>query len=487
MKNTWVISPNVLNDGTTEDFLKRMRERKLAMMGWDNQNKFGRLFAGMQEGDLVIVAQGANRQKRVYFAGYATGSTFSEEIGGSQVQCRRLRNIAELSGSPIPFNEDCAYGTGDRIPAIYSLKQHNPSDVAVIEAVTTLMENQHTQQKMQIYSRLLLTHQQLILTGAPGTGKTFVAKALVEQHVNGQLLRTEFIQFHPNFDYTDFIEGLKPAAGSEAGQVGFELRNGVFKEFCRRAGLAERLEVAGLEWSEENVRQFLAGDEAGQKFWLEWAQNWKKPGDWTARPDLPHFFFVIDEINRAELSRVFGELFFALEPEYRGRRGLVKTQYANLNDAKTFFLKQGDDRFFVPSNVYVIGTMNDLDRSVESFDFALRRRFAWRELKTDEDLFRTMMTDLKPALGSDYDEALRRYLALNRAIVEKDSGGLTTAYQIGPAYFRKLTKYTGLDDRWEMLWENHLEILLHEYLRGVPTAGSRIAALKKAYDAIQAS
>jgi hypothetical protein len=78
-------------------------------------------------------------------------------------------------------------------------------------------------------------------------------------------------------------------------------------------------------------------------------------------------------------------------------------------------------------------------------------------------------------------------LALNRAIVEKDAGGLTTAYHIGPAYFRKLSKYSGQEDRWEMLWQNHLEILLHEYLRGVPTAGPRLAALRAAYDGVQGS
>ncbi|MFH4238343.1 AAA family ATPase, partial [Acinetobacter baumannii] len=86
---------------------------------------------------------------------------------------------------------------------------------------------------------------------------------------------------------------------------------------------------------------------------------------------IPPFFFIIDEINRAELSRVFGELMYCLE--YRGVKGSVKTQYANLNTKKTGILELGQTyQFFIPTNIYLIGTMNTIDRSVESFDFALR-------------------------------------------------------------------------------------------------------------------
>ena len=246
------------------------------------------------------------------------------------------------------------------------------------------------------------------------------------------------------------------------------------------------MRAAELPWTVDNVRRFLHEDETAQEQWLAWGRQGDGP-DTPNHPPPPTFFFVVDEINRADLSRVFGELLFALEPEYRGPGGQVKTQYANLNNERTFFLRPGDDRFFVPSNVYLIGTMNDVDRSVESFDYALRRRFAWSELRADEPLFRLMLADLRLQLGADFDEALRRYLALNRALVDKAVGALRTAYQIGPAYFRKLIRYPVSAPRWELLWQNHLEVLLHEYLRGMATAGERLAALRAVYDQAETS
>lgn len=92
------------------------------------------------------------------------------------------------------------------------------------------------------------------------------------------------------------------------------------------------------------------------------------------------YVFIIDEINRGELSKIFGELFYAIDPGYRGEKGKVKTQYQNLIDNDDVFV----DGFFVPENVYILATMNDIDRSVESMDFALRRRFAWKEIKPED-------------------------------------------------------------------------------------------------------
>ena len=92
------------------------------------------------------------------------------------------------------------------------------------------------------------------------------------------------------------------------------------------------------------------------------------------------FVFIIDEINRGEISKIFGELFYSIEPAYRRASGRVQTQYSNLIPGDDIF----KDGFYVPENVFIIGTMNDIDRSVESFDFAMRRRFAWREISAKE-------------------------------------------------------------------------------------------------------
>ncbi len=213
-------------------------------------------------------------------------------------------------------------------------------------------------------------------------------------------------------------------------------------------------------------------DKAAIAFWEAWLDDAKK----TKTVKLPEFYFIIDEINRADLSRVFGELFYALEPDYRGVKGAVTTQYSSLNTKKTFFVHETADRFFVPSNVYIIGTMNDIDLSVESFDFALRRRFAWKEIKADENCFESVMADLasKPL----YDEALKRYLNLNKAIgVDPQLG---ESYKIGPAYYLKLELYNG-EDRFQKLWDNHLKPLISEYLRGMQKADDILEKFHVAY------
>ena len=176
--------------------------------------------------------------------------------------------------------------------------------------------------------------------------------------------------------------------------------------------------------------------------------------------------FVIDEINRGEISKIFGELFFSIDPGYRGIAGRVKTQYQNL-------IEEGDafkDGFYVPENVYIIGTMNDIDRSVESMDFAMRRRFAWAEVTAEESM---QMLNGTP----DEEEAKKRMQHLNDAILKVR--GLGEAYQIGAAYFTKIEKYDG---DFQKLWDFHLKGLLFEYLRGNMNAEEQLEELKKAYD-----
>ena len=177
------------------------------------------------------------------------------------------------------------------------------------------------------------------------------------------------------------------------------------------------------------------------------------------------FVFIIDEINRGEISKIFGELFFSIDPGYRGEKGRVQTQYQNIVEDGDIF-KKG---FFVPENVYIIGTMNDIDRSVESMDFAFRRRFAFKEIKADENVGMLDKLDQK-------DEAINRMKNLNTAIEKID--GLSSAYHIGASYFLKLNDYGDFDK----LWEYHLEGLLREYLRGTQDVDKEIEKLKTAYN-----
>ena len=184
--------------------------------------------------------------------------------------------------------------------------------------------------------------------------------------------------------------------------------------------------------------------------------------------------FIIDEINRGEISKIFGELFFSIDPGYRGEKGKVNTQYQNMVPGGDVF-KNG---FYVPENVYIIGTMNDIDRSVESMDFAMRRRFAWQEVTAEESY--TNMIEQDPEFALVKDEIKARMFNLNKAIVETE--GLDEAYQIGAAYFRKYLDYQDKTNPFDCLWENHLKGLLFEYLRGNRRAKELLEKLHDAYN-----
>ena len=261
-------------------------------------------------------------------------------------------------------------------------------------------------------------------------------------------IRHKFVQFHPSYDYTDFIEGLRPKYNGDQKEISFELKDGTFMEFCKNAGKAF---VEDLSKSDDEKRKFV---------------------------------FIIDEINRGEISKIFGELFFSIDPGYRGPKGKVITQYANLRE-------ENDQFFYVPENVYIIGTMNDIDRSVESFDFAMRRRFAWKEI-TAEDSQKMFDSDevwkdkdgkvvsIKDNEKVSISILKNRMNNLNKAIVDKNLG-LSSAYQIGAAYFLKLGLYLNENELFNSLWKNHLCGLLGEYLRGTPKAGDNLIILEAAY------
>lgn len=278
-------------------------------------------------------------------------------------------------------------------------------------------------------TKLLLEKRNVILTGAPGTGKTFTAKAIAAEMISAgksdwdnlteeQKKQVAFVQFHPSYDYTDFVEGLRPVAGGE-----FRRQDGVFKAFCKQAVM----------------------DSIGQ-------------GDInTVSPK--QYIFIIDEINRGELSKIFGELFYAIEPDYRGPKGTVQTQYNNLVEDDDVF-KSG---FYIPENVYIIGTMNDVDRGVEAMDFAIRRRFAWKEVTAEESADNMDITGL----------ALEKMKALNKALIDS---GLSRAYCIGGAYFRKLK-----NDDYDSLWKYHLEGIVYEYFRGEPDADEKLKVVEQAF------
>lgn len=350
------------------------------------------------------------------------------------------------------------------------------------------------------YDQLLAT-QNMILTGAPGTGKTWAAKNIASWMIcdmsysklkefddKNTIFNSccKLVQFHPSYDYTDFVEGLRPMKKSGGNnEIGFELTNGVFKKFCEEA-----------------------------------LKNQNKEN-----PKTPPYVFIIDEINRGELSKIFGELFYSIDPGYRGTNGAVLTQYANMVGAASVFdqklgfftnntpppgtpddekvldagfskdfqpkmneepthsnqiisaasegaNKQEFGNFFVPENVYIIGTMNDIDRSVDSMDFAMRRRFSFIEVKANERM------DIWT--GKDWgDLAAACMIAINNEIDKIP--GLNSSYHVGPAYFKKLDDYNKEYPDFFKLWDNHLHGVLFEYLRGKKDAKGTINTIQNSY------
>lgn len=371
-----------------------------------NQRRIFQNFIDAREGDIVIgyeatpvkqvvaiaeIVKAADGQK-IYFK--------KTESLLNPIDYSVIKDIPELSGMEFLKNKNGSFFklTKDEYNVLADLiRDENP--ITVNRRNPPYSGNNFLDDvfiKSEEYTKLrslLLAKKNIILQGAPGVGKTYSAKRLAYSIIGEEdRTKVEFIQFHQNYSYEDFVMGYKP---KEDG--GFELRRGVFYNFCRKAQ----------------------------------SDSDKK------------YFFIIDEINRGNISKIFGELITLIE----------STKRAGMPEAASAILPYSGDEFSVPSNVYILGTMNTADRSIALMDTALRRRFQFVEMMPDSDVLRKIHADKV----EDLDVA-----AMLDKINERIEYLYDREHTIGHAFFTDLKDDATLV-KLQSIFEKSVIPLLQEY------------------------
>ncbi len=470
-------NPYTLNYGFSELIKKEKKEPEeenfllyltLRTTGcWEVPDKFEKAMEA-EDKECYIMAKSKSKIIAVY---KAEGKIEADKIlNDKSKQGELLENYKELAGVQ---SENTVKDTADNISGMLAAesdkgrwrfkvskceeltedycKEYDSSSFSHIQGPTCRTEQEFKNQyidtatsvEYDIIDLILRGTKQIVFTGAPGTGKTYLAKQIAEKLARGITLekmechvgenddykdQIELVQFHAGYDYSDFMEGLKPV--TDNGSVSFEVRDGSFRAFCKKA-------------EKEREKKYI---------------------------------FIIDEINRADLSKVFGELMYGLE--YRDEP--FATQYSEWREEK-------DRKFCVPDNVYIIGTMNDIDRSVETFDFALRRRFVWYEIKVNDGYSRSVISNMVK------NEKLYTPLAdfsskVNEQLIKLGEGyNINESHKIGPAYFDPSYIYKDeeinedyIDDIKRDIWDLRIEPIIREYVRGYNDADKFIEDLRKA-------
>ena len=342
----------------------------------------------------------------------------------------------------------------------------------------------------QLVASAIKKCNQLVFVGPSGTGKTYQVRKFARKNTKGYE-GCKFVQFHPSYEYSDFIEGLRPVNIINTTNATNVRLDGVFKAFCRKI-VEDNLEHAVPGFStlysekKQKVVQEIFEAIRDKKEALEDGSEVRDfdmdSREYIFEHGVRDYYFIIDEINRADASKVFGDVMFALDEDYRGIENRFDTRLSNL---KCYRIIQADDigktnyttshigfaeqmkfdcferGFFIPRNLHIIGTMNELGGMEADFDFSLKQKFRWIKINPSEIMKASLNEMLKDKDIYWLDQFANNLNLVNRLISE----GFSDEYCLGPAFFRKLGE---TPDTIDEVFDLDVEPVLKEYLKGKP-------------------